>query len=202
MPDNAGFLNWINDLSPVLPGVTEGDFLTPLTPDDTVRVRGKTLIDQGPDTSDTSDTTKTPTPEENALRASPQEPLRAADLTAVEWSLWREIAGQVADHYECTGSERSFILRQLSEQGSGFMDALLHLARTHALPVTDRFDFWQLAYPGHYILRIETPTHAGFAAIPAGRAGAKLYHGATATIWQGVGGLKVWRPQHRDRVPR
>ncbi|BCL75676.1 hypothetical protein JHS3_14120 [Jeongeupia sp. HS-3] len=121
------------------------------------------------------------------LRTVAQDPLRAVDLTAAEWSFRLELVRQMADRLGCDQAGRVDIARQLREQGGDFLTVLVHLAIAHALPIVDRFDFWRLAHPGCHVLRIETPTHAGFVAIPAGRAGADLFEGAVATIGQGVG---------------
>ncbi|MBM3117846.1 hypothetical protein [Jeongeupia naejangsanensis] len=103
-------------------------------------------------------------------------------MTKDDWGLWREITGQVADHYDASDAETADLMRQLAGQDPAFLTLLLDEARRHALPVTERFDFWQLVCPDHALLRIVTPTHSGFIALPADRPGARLYHQATATL--------------------
>ncbi|GHD69940.1 hypothetical protein GCM10007350_37320 [Jeongeupia chitinilytica] len=123
-----------------------------MTLGDTSGVTTKPYTDQRPDTHDTADTTKSTTPPgETALRAGAQDTLRDAELTSTEWSFWREITGQVADHLGCDDQDRYFLLRQLISQGASFRSTLLAIARTHALPVTAGLHVWKLACPGHAI---------------------------------------------------
>ncbi|AOX99924.1 hypothetical protein BJP62_14745 [Jeongeupia sp. USM3] len=153
-----------------------------MTRADTPGVTTKTLMNQRCDTCDTCDTTKSTESGEGLLRTGSQNTLRAADLTKEDWGLWREITGQVADHYDATDTETAGLMQQLAGQDPDFLTLLLDEARRHALPVTARFEFWQLACPGHALLRVVTPTHSGFIALPADCPGALLYHQATATL--------------------
>ncbi|WP_156970528.1 hypothetical protein [Andreprevotia chitinilytica] len=182
MHNEVDFLSWINDLTPA--GAPAASQENRDTSDTTamVCVTKKTFNNQSCDTRNTSDTPNTLPPNLTTLAASPQEIPRAADLTAEAWALWREIALQVAEHDDYSTADRSWLMRRLAEQDASLMRALLQQVRHHVLPITDRFEFWQLAYPGQYILRIVTPTHACFIALPADHPSADLFHGATVTM--------------------
>lgn len=120
----------------------------------------------------------------SALKAAGQELTRAADMTAPEWALWRQIADEVAALYQMPPREQAALRQRLAEGDMLFMQFLLTEARAHGLPVTGRLEFWQLVYPGQYLLRIVTASHTCYLVIPPDQPGARLYHGATATIRQ------------------
>ncbi|MBM3116054.1 hypothetical protein [Jeongeupia naejangsanensis] len=180
--EQGHFFNWINGISPSSQSPNTGEGVTPVTRADTTGVTTKTLMNQRCDTCDTCDTTKSTEPGEGPLGTGQQDTLRAAILAKDDWGLWREITGQVADHYDASDTETADLMQQLAGQDPAFLTLLLDEARRHALPVTERFDFWQLACPGHVLLRVVTPSHNGFITLPADRPGARLYHQATAIL--------------------
>lgn len=182
MHNGGDFLNWINDISTMKQAVEGLDSVTPVTPPARQVLQKNPLPINGVTPVTRVTPQKRLPPDGSALGSVPQEPLRAENLTAETWTLWREIAGQVASHFQCTPAERAALMRLLADQDEDDLAMLLRFARLHGLPVTARFEFWQLVYPDHYIVKVITPSHTCFMGVPADRPGADLYHGATATL--------------------